>query len=641
MILKNFNTFVNENMAMAKSIVSKKMDAFEKLKDLLSKNIGYIGKFTDYLMYENISYEQLENLYKQLSDLKSRNVNLDISNLKYEDVIDEIQKSYDKLSINSLVSQFPAVQKGLLKELLYNRNGIVNKTNFNTILKVSKKENIENFISKISRYKTVFELENALKIFSKDPINNRETIKKTVDGLDSKIVVENENIMIIYVPTFHDIKILAPDSSWCIVHGGMWGNYTRGRYQFILLSFNKDEYDPNFKIGFTLKSDGTVYACHDILDNSAGNILMSILQENNIKTQDLVYGDYSPTEPINLDDIKLTTTLTRLKALANGCTVDEASKLLVKLLDVYNIGKERPNNMTDNKNDVILSIIDKVFSAKIAANSYITEAEVNAVDPRLIKFILPNPTTQNMSNRFKKCFVINSRPTFYYLNDEAMIKGLDIWSDKSIVDYSANISESAYLKPNNTDFTKPIKDTELLRDKKLIIKLSDKLNKIYTSGIKFHDDKAKNKFMFIMLFFNCLLNRRDKCPDIDNIIVPNYMNVSYPGLFSKEISPDNGLNFYSFTDMLNYPINLIKKKDYNDAVFSFTPKYLNKMVDLVNHLEEYNLTIKATKETLEAIKDTSSTNRAIVRMKQALKNFNRSTRKSTKFKIDKLTLIVD
>ncbi len=45
-INKKYDNFVNENMEMAKSIIAKKMDAFDKLKTLLSKNIGYIGIVT-------------------------------------------------------------------------------------------------------------------------------------------------------------------------------------------------------------------------------------------------------------------------------------------------------------------------------------------------------------------------------------------------------------------------------------------------------------------------------------------------------------------------------------------------------------------------------------------------------------------
>lgn len=59
-IVKKYDNFVNENMEMAKSIVSKKLAAFDKLKTLLANNIGLIGKFTEYLMAENIGYNDLE-----------------------------------------------------------------------------------------------------------------------------------------------------------------------------------------------------------------------------------------------------------------------------------------------------------------------------------------------------------------------------------------------------------------------------------------------------------------------------------------------------------------------------------------------------------------------------------------------------
>lgn len=53
-----------ENLDKAKSIISNKMAAFDKLKNLLSKNMGYMGKFTEYLFDENIKFDELENLYK-------------------------------------------------------------------------------------------------------------------------------------------------------------------------------------------------------------------------------------------------------------------------------------------------------------------------------------------------------------------------------------------------------------------------------------------------------------------------------------------------------------------------------------------------------------------------------------------------
>ena len=104
-------------MDMAKSIMKKKTDSFEKLKSLLSKNIGYIGKFTDYLMNENIPYYELEKLYLELISLKEKNHPIDISQLSYEKVLDKIKITKNEVSINSFVSQFPSLQKSIIKDL--------------------------------------------------------------------------------------------------------------------------------------------------------------------------------------------------------------------------------------------------------------------------------------------------------------------------------------------------------------------------------------------------------------------------------------------------------------------------------------------------------------------------------------------
>jgi len=77
-------------MDFAKSIISKKMAAFDKLKNLLSNNMGYMGKFTEFLFEENIPYESLEILYNDLIHLKKKNRSFDIGEFKYEKLVDKI-----------------------------------------------------------------------------------------------------------------------------------------------------------------------------------------------------------------------------------------------------------------------------------------------------------------------------------------------------------------------------------------------------------------------------------------------------------------------------------------------------------------------------------------------------------------------
>ena len=141
-IIKKYDNFVNENMEMAKSIIAKKMDAFDKLKTLLSKNIGYIGKFTEYLMDENIGYSDLEVLYKDLMELKSKNNPLDITKLSYEKVTDKIISTNNNILVNGLLKQFPSEQRKLIGDNV--------DFYFNILLIVAKKDELIPFISKIS-----------------------------------------------------------------------------------------------------------------------------------------------------------------------------------------------------------------------------------------------------------------------------------------------------------------------------------------------------------------------------------------------------------------------------------------------------------------------------------------------------------
>ena len=105
-----------ENLNQARSIIAKKIEAFDKLKVLLAKNLGYIGKFTDYLMNENIPYDDLVELYNQLLDLKSKGQSLNISELKYEKALDRIQEIKNDSSVRNIINQFPSEQKNIARE---------------------------------------------------------------------------------------------------------------------------------------------------------------------------------------------------------------------------------------------------------------------------------------------------------------------------------------------------------------------------------------------------------------------------------------------------------------------------------------------------------------------------------------------
>lgn len=590
MKIKKFSNFINENMDQAKSIISKKMKAFEKLKDLLSKNMGYIGKFTEYLMSENISYEQLEELYKKIIDLKSKNVTLDISKLNYEKALDKAQDSYNDLSVNSLISKFPSLQKSLAREAIKN-----NSSNFNILLKVSKKDNLEAFISKVARYKSKEQLLDALRLFSKDAKNDREYVKSILPELKSRIVFENDEIMIVYVPKRSDINALGSDTSWCILGDGMWSRYTTGRYQYILYNYDLDEYDPLFKIGFTLNPNGSIHAAHDILDGSCSQVLEAILAKNNITKINLItgLGDIegavkSAVKKIEVKDIKANTSIASIELLINSSDKETLALIVKKLLQVYKwnktLGFER--SVTDNRKNLLIRAVKQLF----AGVDLIDREKCNAVDESLFSFV--NYYKGSFTNFFNKDFFSWSLPA------NVLLKVIDKWSDETIIKgtgYSSDLMVSGYI-----DYTKPIDDSKFRKGIEATRKLSDRLNKIYKdkSYLEYEGKINLSSFFSRIVFLNYVLGRPEACP---KELLKYANNNSYPGLFDKEIDISGQTILGAYVN--DYPIENIKKKDYQDAYINIGDwrTFIRFIPRILRHLNGYKLVFKIGKNNLRDI----------------------------------------
>jgi hypothetical protein len=598
-IIKKYSGFINENMDQAKSIISKKMAAFDKLKVLLSKNLGYIGKFTEYLMDENVAYEDLEELYKKITELKSRNTTIDISKLSYEKSLDKIISVNNDLSVNGLISKFPSEQKKIAKNLILN-----NKTNYNIFLKVSNKEDLQTFLSKVSRYKDSDSLLSAMKVFSKDPKNSKEQVKELINDIKSDIVFENDNILVIKVDSLSDINVLGSDTSWCILGSGQWTNYTKNRLQYILYDYTKDEFDPTFKIGFTLEKSGAIYAAHNILDGSASNELRRVLEENSLTTIKLL-PEVKKVDMSEIDNINSRTTTESLKLLIENLTIEnkkEISKLIVKLFDVFGYRRATKNGLVNRAlNSAKVVILKSLINKYFYGSKLITEEDCNKVDSRLMKYMLEHELwTQSMVN-----------PNIFRssLSTDAIDAGLDIWSDQILVDFATNLYISNFLASssanyNYIDFTKPIPNERFTKTKEVTTKLSDRFNKIYNENtVNFNSDSHRNRFNYRVLFLNYILGRPDSCPDKDKLLklVPVEDKINYPGLFSKSIDLSEGIiRLGQFNKY--FPVDLVEKKDYPETkVYFDNHGLLNIIPNLIKHLDGYELMLNITRENLKYI----------------------------------------
>ncbi len=608
-IIKKYDNFVNENMEMAKSIIAKKMDAFDKLKTLLSKNIGYIGKFTEYLMDENIGYSDLEVLYKDLMELKSKNNPLDITKLSYEKVTDKIISTNNNILVNGLLKQFPSEQRKLIGDNV--------DFYFNILLKVAKKDDLKAFISKISRYKNSSELENALKLFSKDSNNDREHVKSIIEGMESYIVFENDNIVIVKVPVIEDIKVLGSDTSWCILSKSNWDSYTKGRLQYVLYNYVKDEHDPKFKIGFTLARNGELYTAHDILDHYSTNDLEKVLEDNDLTNVKLIQmdKDFKVISEEDIDKINSKNSLASLELLINVMTGSDKSiayKLLIKLFNLFGYKKvDKEGNVIDKhltvpKSAILTKCIKLLFSDKISDKSaVITEEDFKDMDKRVLMYI-------KEKHMFKKLMY---SPDYISMGvRESLFEyGLDRWSDAKILELLYEGTGSDFLNISswsvkNYDFSKPLPDDKLAFSRETITKLSDRVNKIYKEGkAKFKrshtselvntDNKAIGRKVILL---NYLLGRKDMCPDHDKLFalcIESSYDIEYPGLFTQYIDFTNK----KFIQSSAIKVDRLEKKDYPDTPIYFRYTDLNHVQAIMAHLDGYKLLLKGSVQTFKEV----------------------------------------
>lgn len=576
----------NENMGAAKAVISRKMEAFDKLKVLLSKNMGLIGKFTEYLMDENISYNDLESLYKKLQEIKSKGYPLDFQKMKYERTIDKIRKIEDDISVKGLINKFPSLQKNIAKE------NLEKPSFYNALLQTSKKGNVDTFVSKISRYKDLDGLVNALSLFGKNGMNDRTEVEEYVkSSKKSDIVLSTDDILIVRVYQIGDIQKLGSDTSWCILGSGMWTTYTKDRYQFIIYDFRKGEFDPKFKIGFTLSKDGRIYAAHDILDKSSREYLESIVNEFNVNLSSLIIKQESK---VDISSLNSKTLLRVWKEVAESCLDDQILEVIQKLITVSKLRISEKGNvlidrdLTDGKFDTLKALIKRYFES----NDYVLVKDLNDISPVLVPLQLKRP----LVSRHK---FIN--PDF--ANFDAPLKiipiALDIWTDKAILE------NSSIILTYTTSVTS--KGIDLKWSKEDTLKLSNRLNKIFE---KVKENRSLTESMVIL---NYLLGRKELVSkDVLDLISP-IVKTNYILLFNEPIDLDKLGNIYTLPKGYEWVKNIIKK-DYEK------PFYLpynemgsrNILSEIIKHLDGYKIIFKVSRTKLNYINHDDSKEGKIV-----------------------------
>lgn len=250
MIIKSY--FIFESLQQAKSLlklegIPEDDKDFLSLKELLKSNIGYIGWFTKMHFSENVSMQELTNLYSiiiQEPEIINGLKNTLISYTNWESLMDDIISSRNLINIKRILNQFPREQKLLID--------IKNDKESSLLLKLYSFKDKANFINKISRYKNKKDLLNAINLFTTDERKTGyKNIKDRIVNSKSRIVYDSHfDDIIICEVNFGQLVKLASDTSWCILSEHTFNSYADGiNKQYIM--FLTDKTGNKSKIGIT------------------------------------------------------------------------------------------------------------------------------------------------------------------------------------------------------------------------------------------------------------------------------------------------------------------------------------------------------------------------------------------------------
>ncbi len=242
-----------ENLTQARKILKdvgkdENFEGFVYLKSKLKSHIGYIGWFTKMLIEEKIKSDDIDWLVDIINNDKFIIDSLPMDLVKYESfekLIDDIQIVKYNRKIKGILNEFPSNVKSFFKNITQNEREL--------LYRLADNKNKENFISKVSRYRTKSAFTSALELFLSSNLNSYDEILNAIKKVDADIKYNNrEYNTIICEVNYQQIRKLGSDTSWCIVPSESTFNSYIGHYYKQYIIFLTDKTDKYSKIGATL-----------------------------------------------------------------------------------------------------------------------------------------------------------------------------------------------------------------------------------------------------------------------------------------------------------------------------------------------------------------------------------------------------
>ena len=272
-----FNDFDGSDLEKIKSEISKiklndqevkkieKNEDFEKLKELLKKNPGYVYNFAYFYFVEDIPFEELETEYKRLIDYKDL---LNHMSVKFDQSFIDVKKPNnfevltDQLNLleggkkaKRFLSKMPKAirddyKSGASKKDIEDFNAIAAKIDeIMTGDNETSKSIVGGLFEKIMRYTKVKQvvIEARLKLQALDNADmikfyeKIEDVNKKFGDFGADIVFDDKGILILDVKSYQANRILNKHTSHCIVSSeSQWNSYieTPNTKQYYIYNFN-------------------------------------------------------------------------------------------------------------------------------------------------------------------------------------------------------------------------------------------------------------------------------------------------------------------------------------------------------------------------------------------------------------------
>lgn len=344
-------------------ILSVELDNDNTKKYMLEKdNTGWVYAFTYFYFIENVSMQELKDVYKKL--------------LEYKDLLDKLPKKFDHNFIDPnipnnyeiLIDGFEVIESYTyirdlfnilnpkLKKQYKNASKLI-KDKFDSVAVAFKeldeeqrKQDLKNIAKKMGRYNPnpnsnleknledfIIDIENFLKsannIEMSDFLEKVEECNDKLGNFGADIKFNDKGILILEIKSFNANVMLNSHTSHCIKNSqSTWDSYvSENRKQYYIYNFNIPSYDNLSIIGTTIEPDHKIEYAHAKNDYSVNSELKShlkkIQKEYGIKV-DLYKEILLPITPEELE-IKRKSKEANIK-LASGLLPIDKIKELVK-----------------------------------------------------------------------------------------------------------------------------------------------------------------------------------------------------------------------------------------------------------------------------------------------------------------------